>query len=73
LDEPSSLSFNLTESPWIKAGTLYKVHDLWSETEDFVALRNISFEDVPPHGVKALLLTDAGDEPDVSDIFYAMT
>ncbi|KAF8153649.1 glycoside hydrolase family 27 protein [Mycena galopus ATCC 62051] len=62
-DEPSDMSFNLTESPWIRAGRQYSVRDLWSHTDNGTAVRNITVKDVPPHGVVALLLRDAGDEP----------
>ncbi|KAK6996482.1 alpha-galactosidase [Favolaschia claudopus] len=64
LDEPADMFFNLTESPWIRAGRQYSVRDLWSHTDNGTAVRNISVEAVPPHGVVALLLRDAGDEPE---------
>ncbi|KAJ7794855.1 glycoside hydrolase family 27 protein [Mycena olivaceomarginata] len=63
LDEPADMFFNLTESPWIRAGRQYSVRDLWSHTDNGTAVRNISVKGVPPHGVVALLLRDAGDEP----------
>ncbi|KAF8650675.1 hypothetical protein AX16_005113 [Volvariella volvacea WC 439] len=63
LDEPATLSFNLTESPWIRAGRQYTVRDLWTHTDNGTAVRNFTAHDVPPHGVVALLLNDAGDEP----------
>ncbi|KAJ7253526.1 glycoside hydrolase family 27 protein [Mycena rebaudengoi] len=63
LDEPADMSFNLTESPWIRAGRQYSVRDLWSHTDNGTAVRNVSIKAVPPHGVVALLLRDAGDEP----------
>ncbi|KZW03455.1 glycoside hydrolase family 27 protein [Exidia glandulosa HHB12029] len=63
-DSPATLSFNLTESPWIRAGRQYSVRDLWSHTDEGIAVRSFSRDDVPPHGVVALLLKDAGDEPD---------
>lgn len=37
--------------------------DLWTHTENGTAVRNFTAVDVPPHGVVALLLDDAGDEP----------
>jgi hypothetical protein len=37
--------------------------DLWSHTDNGTAVRNVSLPAVPPHGVVALLLRDAGDEP----------
>ncbi|KAK0219876.1 glycoside hydrolase [Armillaria fumosa] len=64
LDEPSNLFFNLTESPWIRAGRQYSVRDLWTHTENGTAIRNFTAYDVPTHGVVALLLKDVGDEPD---------
>ncbi|KAK7044907.1 alpha-galactosidase [Favolaschia claudopus] len=63
LNEPSTMFFNLTESPWIRAGRQYSVRDLWSHTNNGTAVRNITAHDVPPHGVVALLLKDAGNEP----------
>ncbi|KAJ7610171.1 glycoside hydrolase family 27 protein [Roridomyces roridus] len=64
LDEPADLFFNLTESPWIRAGRQYFVRDLWTHTDNGTAVRNISVPAVPAHGVVALLLKDAGDEPE---------
>ncbi|KAL0571651.1 hypothetical protein V5O48_010309 [Marasmius crinis-equi] len=64
LNEPASMAFNLTESPWIRAGRQYSVRDLWTHTDNGTAVRNFTVEAVPPHGVVALLLKDAGDEPD---------
>ncbi|KAH9478771.1 putative alpha-galactosidase B [Psilocybe cubensis] len=63
LDTPSTMFFNLTESPFIRAGRQYSVRDLWSHTNNGTAVRNFTATDVPPHGVVALLLKDAGDEP----------
>ncbi|KAF9458226.1 glycoside hydrolase family 27 protein [Collybia nuda] len=63
LNVPSTLSFNLTESPWIRAGRQYSVRDLWSHTDNGTAVRTFTANNVPPHGVVALLLKDAGDEP----------
>ncbi|KIY72854.1 glycoside hydrolase family 27 protein [Cylindrobasidium torrendii FP15055 ss-10] len=64
LDVPDTLSFNLTESPWIRAGRQYAVHDLWTHTNNGTAVRNITVADVRPHGVVALLLQDDGNEPE---------
>jgi len=64
LDEPADMFFSLTESPWIRAGRQYSVRDLWSHTNNGTAVRNITVHQVPPHGVVALLLKDAGDEPE---------
>jgi alpha-galactosidase len=63
LNEPSTMMFNLTESPWIRAGRQYSVRDLWSHTDNGTAVRTFTAENVPPHGVVALLLKDAGNEP----------
>ncbi|KAG6811589.1 hypothetical protein H0H92_006712 [Tricholoma furcatifolium] len=64
LDEPATMTFNLTESPWIRAGREYSVRDLWTHTNNGTAVRNFTATDVPAHGVVALLLNDAGNEPD---------
>jgi len=64
LDEPADMFFNLTESPWIRAGRQYSVRDLWTHTDNGTAIRNFTAAAVPPHGAVALLLQDAGDEPD---------
>ncbi|KAL5492791.1 hypothetical protein ACEPAI_4239 [Sanghuangporus weigelae] len=63
LDEPTDMFFNLTESPWIRAGRQYSVRDLWAHTDNGTAVRNFTASAVPAHGVVALLLKDAGDEP----------
>ncbi|KAF9448138.1 glycoside hydrolase family 27 protein [Macrolepiota fuliginosa MF-IS2] len=63
LDQPADMFFSLTESPWIRAGRQYSVRDLWSHTNNGTAVRNMTIHNVPPHGVAALLLKDAGDEP----------
>ncbi|KAF5310932.1 hypothetical protein D9619_008252 [Psilocybe cf. subviscida] len=63
LNTPSTLSFNLTESPFIRAGRQYSVRDLWAHTNNGTAVRTFTAKNVPPHGVVALLLKDAGDEP----------
>ncbi|THH03980.1 hypothetical protein EW146_g10301 [Bondarzewia mesenterica] len=62
-DEPADMFFSLTESPWIRAGRQYSVRDLWAHTNNGTAVRNFTAKAVPPHGVAALLLQDAGDEP----------
>ncbi|CAE6456590.1 unnamed protein product [Rhizoctonia solani] len=62
LDEPAEMSFNLTESPWIRAGRQYTIRDLWAHTNNGTAVRNVT-RTVPAHGVLALLLKDAGNEP----------
>lgn len=63
LNESASMTFNLAESPWVRAGRQYSVRDLWTHTDNGTAVRNFTAENVPPHGVVALLLKDAGDEP----------
>jgi len=62
-DHPADLSFSLTESPWIRAGRQYRVRDLWTHTNNGTVVRGMTIPNVPPHGVVALLLKDAGDEP----------
>jgi alpha-galactosidase len=62
LDTPQDMFFNLTESWAIRAGRVYSVYDMWSHTDNGTAMRNISVT-LPPHGVSALLLRDAGPEP----------
>ncbi|KAF5310934.1 hypothetical protein D9619_008250 [Psilocybe cf. subviscida] len=64
LDEPADMHFRLVESPWIRAGRQYAVRDLWAHTDNGTAVRNFTAKGVPPHGVVALLLHDAGDEPE---------
>ncbi|KAK7451774.1 hypothetical protein VKT23_012453 [Stygiomarasmius scandens] len=64
LDEAADMHFNLTESPWIRAGRQYSVRDLWTHTDNGTAIRDFTAEAVPPHGVVALLMKDAGDEPE---------
>ncbi|KAH9936696.1 glycoside hydrolase superfamily [Amylocystis lapponica] len=64
LDDPATMFFNLTESPWIRAGRQYAVRDLWTHTDNGTAVRNFTATDVPAHGVVALLLQDAGNEPE---------
>jgi len=61
-NEPAEMFFNLTESPWIRAGRQYAVRDLWSHTNNGTAIRNMTLT-LPSHGVAALVLTDAGNEP----------
>jgi len=63
LNEPADMFFNLTESPWIRAGIEYSVRDLWSHTNNGTAVRNFTAKSVPAHGVVALLLKEAGPEP----------
>ncbi|KAI7503401.1 hypothetical protein KC347_g8644 [Hortaea werneckii] len=65
-DTTQEMSFNLTESWAIRAGRQYSVYDLWSHEDVGIAVRNISME-LPAHGVSALLLNDAGPEPQEYD------
>ncbi|KAH9950215.1 glycoside hydrolase family 27 protein [Amylocystis lapponica] len=64
LSEPADMSFDLVESPWIRAGRQYSVRDLWTHTDNGTVARTFTAHAVPPHGVVALLLKDAGDEPE---------
>ena len=66
-DKPADMFFNLTESWAIRAGRLYSIYDMWSHTHNGTALRNISLT-LPPHGVAALLLNDAGPEPNADTL-----
>ena len=61
-DSQQTMSFNLTESWAIRAGRQYSVYDMWSQTQNGTAVRNMTFS-LPAHGVAALLLNDAGPEP----------
>ena len=61
-DTTSQMFFNLTESWAIAAGRQYSVYDMWSHTKNGTAVRNMTLT-LPPHGVAALLLNDAGPEP----------
>jgi alpha-galactosidase len=69
-DRPQDMFFNLTESWAIRAGRQYSVYDLWKHEEIGIAVRNISVT-LPAHGVAALLLSDAGPEPEVFGDFCA--
>ena len=40
-----------------------RYQDLWAHTDNGTAVRNVTAQAVPAHGVVALLLKDAGDEP----------
>jgi len=73
------MTFRLVESPWIRAGRQYTVRvcislasmqsqlitvqDLWTHTYNGTAVRSFTAKGVARHGVVALLLKDAGDEP----------
>ncbi|OJA15461.1 hypothetical protein AZE42_02206 [Rhizopogon vesiculosus] len=62
LSQPADMFFNLTESPWIRAGIQYSVRDLWTHTDNGTAVRDFTAIDVPAHGVVALLLKEDGYE-----------
>ncbi|KAG7444754.1 glycoside hydrolase family 27 protein [Guyanagaster necrorhizus] len=63
-EEATDMTFRLTESPWMRAGSQYLVRDLWTHTDNGTAVREFTAHSVPAHGVVALLLRDAGDEPE---------
>ncbi|KAG1747438.1 glycoside hydrolase family 27 protein [Suillus lakei] len=63
LSEPADMFFNLTESPWIRAGIQYSVRDLWTHTDNGTAVRSFTAMNVPAHGAVALLLKEDGNEP----------
>ncbi|GAB1732738.1 hypothetical protein NU195Hw_g7334t1 [Hortaea werneckii] len=65
-DTAQQMSFNLTESWAIRAGRKYSVYDLWTHENAGLAVRNFSMK-LPAHGVSALLLNDAGPEPEEYD------
>jgi alpha-galactosidase len=65
LDTPQDMFFNLTESWAVRSGRLYDVYDMWTHTHNGTALRNMTVR-LPPHGVAALLLNDAGPESEPS-------
>jgi len=69
-DAPRQMAFNLTESWAIRAGRKYSVYDMWSHTHNGTAERSIELT-LPPHGVAALLLNDAGPEPSGVEPFCA--
>lgn len=69
---PVTMSFNLTEFPWIRAGRQYAIRDLWTHADNGIAVRAFTAHDVPPHGVVALLLTDVGDEPSGYTLLVAL-
>ncbi|PBL04296.1 glycoside hydrolase family 27 protein [Armillaria gallica] len=63
-EETTDMTFRLLESPWMRAGRQYSVRDLWSHTDNGTAVREFTARSIPAHGVVALLLRDAGDEPE---------
>ena len=70
-DSTEQMSFNLTESWAIRSGRQYSVYDMWSHTENGTAVRNMTLT-LPPHGVAALLLNDAGPEPEGIEPYCAV-
>ncbi|KAK5108871.1 hypothetical protein LTR62_007761 [Meristemomyces frigidus] len=65
-DTDATMFFNLTESWAIRAGRQYSVYDMWQHKTTGMAVRNLTFS-LPAHGVAALLLKDAGPEPEYLD------
>ncbi|PBK67780.1 glycoside hydrolase family 27 protein [Armillaria solidipes] len=63
-EETTDMTFRLMESPWMRAGRQYSVRDLWSHTDNGTAVREFTARSIPAHGVVALLLRGAGDEPE---------
>ncbi|KAJ7250431.1 glycoside hydrolase superfamily [Mycena rebaudengoi] len=61
LNEPSTMSFNFVDSPWLRAGRKYSVRDLWTHTNNGTAVKSFATR-IPAHGVVALLFNDAGDD-----------
>ncbi|XPS98719.1 Alpha-galactosidase [Ascochyta lentis] len=64
-DTPQDMFFNLTESWAIRSGRLYNICDIWTHTNDGTAMCNMTIT-LPSHGIAALLLNDAGPEPETS-------
>lgn len=63
LNVTQTMSFGLTENWAIRAGRQYKVRDMWRHEDVGIAVRNWTVT-LPPHDVAALLMTDAGPEPE---------
>lgn len=42
LEEPATLAFNLTESWLFRAGTEYKVRDMWTHTDNGTVIREFN-------------------------------
>ncbi|KAF9016608.1 glycoside hydrolase family 27 protein [Hymenopellis radicata] len=59
----TDLQFSFSESPWLRLGRQYAIRDLWTHTDNGTFVRGFTARAVPAHGVVALLLQDAGDEP----------
>jgi alpha-galactosidase len=62
-DSMEHMFFNLAESWAIRSGRQYSVYDMGSHTENGTAVRNMTLP-LLPHGAAALLLNDAGQEPE---------
>ncbi|KAJ8487850.1 hypothetical protein ONZ45_g14178 [Pleurotus djamor] len=69
-DEPSRVGLHSPRKPQECLATLLPyaavavLVDLWAHTDNGTAVRNVTVKGVPAHGVVALLLRDAGDEPE---------
>ncbi|KAH9917692.1 uncharacterized protein BXZ73DRAFT_53322, partial [Epithele typhae] len=59
----ANMAFSFYEVPSLRLGRQYSVRDLWTHTNNGTAVRSFTARAVPAHGVVALLLQDAGDEP----------
>lgn len=59
------MSFDLVESPWLRAGIKYKALDLYTGVTTTI-IRTFTAESVAPHGCIVLRLTEDGPEPDNS-------
>jgi alpha-galactosidase len=64
LNQTQKMSFDLTENWAIRAGRQYKVRDMWLHKNVGIAVRNWTVI-LEPHDVAALLMTDAGPEPNL--------
>ncbi|KAI6047008.1 hypothetical protein EDC04DRAFT_2626125 [Pisolithus marmoratus] len=51
LNELATMFFNLTESPWIRAGRQYSVRDLWAHTDNGTADAGDEPEGLSPRAV----------------------
>lgn len=59
---PQQMSFDLVESPWLRAGIQYNALDLYTGVVTPV-VRTYRANFVAPHGSITLLLTENGAEP----------
>ncbi|KZO89999.1 glycoside hydrolase family 27 protein [Calocera viscosa TUFC12733] len=71
-NQPSTLCFNVTDSPYLAPTRPYIVRDLWSHTNNCTVTGSTDTAMgamgvfIPPHGVSALLFTDAGNICDIT-------